>query len=95
MRQIEEWRGKGTLYVGTRVVGPVEYSLGVFASVAQLDTLHCNPPAHGLHRLVGWMDGPALSALEVGTEVRLERENGQSLSLTLMETSGAVQGRLA
>jgi hypothetical protein len=30
-----------------------------------------------------------------GTEVRLERENGESLTLTVTDTSGAVEGRLA
>lgn len=88
MKLVEEREGEGQLTVRGEPVGPVAYAIHRYQAMTRAGL-----PVPGLHRIEGQLavDAlPASLALEQDMHLRLELEDGRSLELTLLDTTGRV-----
>jgi len=87
MKLVEEYAGVGSLRWQDRSVGSVPYRISRFQGMATSGL-----PVPGLHRIEGTvaLAGIANAAELVGQDVKLDLEDGRTLSLTVADDSGRV-----
>lgn len=88
MKLVEEREGEGELTVRGQAVGPVAYSIHRYQAMTRAGL-----PVPGLHRIEGRLaldTLPGSFRLEQDMHLKLVLEDGRSLELTLLDTSGRV-----
>ncbi|RPI58174.1 MAG: hypothetical protein EHM50_11020 [Lysobacterales bacterium] len=87
LKLVEEYAGIGSVRVRDRTLGAIPYRISRYQGMATSGL-----PIPGLHRIEGTLALASLpdAATLVGADVTLELEDGRSLALTVVDSSGRV-----